>query len=270
MSRDELDIAVDWAAAEGWNPGLHDADAFYAADPSGFLVGTLDEEPVACISVVTYGDAFGFLGFYIVHPNHRGQGFGLTIWQAGMAYLGSRNVGLDGVVDQQANYERSGFRYAYGNQRYEGAGGGRMPNGVTPLENVPFEQITDYDRACFPAPRDAFLEHWVALPESVGYAVSGSAGLRGYAVLRRCRTGHKVGPLFADDAGTAAKLFAALRAAVPGEPLFLDVPLPNAAAVSLAETNDMQPVFETARMYTGGEPDIDLGRVFGVTTFELG
>ena len=33
MSRDEIDLAVDWAAAEGWNPGLQDADCFYTADP---------------------------------------------------------------------------------------------------------------------------------------------------------------------------------------------------------------------------------------------
>jgi hypothetical protein len=30
------------------------------------------------------------------------------------------------------------------------------------------------------------------------------------------------------------------------------------------------PVFETARMYRGGELTLPLGRVFGVTSFELG
>lgn len=39
MTREELDIAVEWAAREGWNPGVHDADAFYAADPNGFFGG---------------------------------------------------------------------------------------------------------------------------------------------------------------------------------------------------------------------------------------
>jgi hypothetical protein len=37
MSRKELDIAVDWARQEGWNPGLYDADAFYAQDPNPIL-----------------------------------------------------------------------------------------------------------------------------------------------------------------------------------------------------------------------------------------
>ena len=33
-TRQDLDRIIDWAAAEGWNPGLHDADSFYAAAPS--------------------------------------------------------------------------------------------------------------------------------------------------------------------------------------------------------------------------------------------
>ena len=63
MSRAELDLAVDWAAAEGWNPGLHDATAFHATDPGAFLVACRDNEPVACISATRYGDNFGFLRF---------------------------------------------------------------------------------------------------------------------------------------------------------------------------------------------------------------
>lgn len=49
MNRKELDVAIDWAAAEGWNPGLYDADCFYSADVNGFLVGLLGGEPVASL-----------------------------------------------------------------------------------------------------------------------------------------------------------------------------------------------------------------------------
>lgn len=67
-SENEFAVAIEWAKSEGWNPGLDDLSAFYAADPGGFLMGFLDDEPVSSISVVRYGDEFGFLGFYIVHP----------------------------------------------------------------------------------------------------------------------------------------------------------------------------------------------------------
>ena len=81
MARPELDLALAWAAEEGWNPGPHDAAAFWAADPGGFWLGELDGSPVASISVVRYGAEYGFLGCYIVRPEHRGGGLGLALWQ---------------------------------------------------------------------------------------------------------------------------------------------------------------------------------------------
>jgi hypothetical protein len=90
-------------------------------------------------------------------------------------------------------------------------------------------------------------------------------------VIRRCREGHKIGPLVAGTSAVAASLYAALCSRVPpSDPIYLDVPLPNAAAVDLAERHGMSGVFETARMYTGAAPPCELHRVFGVTTFELG
>ena len=37
MTRAEVDVLVDWAALEGWNPGLHDADIFWANDAEAFV-----------------------------------------------------------------------------------------------------------------------------------------------------------------------------------------------------------------------------------------
>src|SRR3954454_18786961 len=120
MTREELKLALAWADGEGWNPGLADADCFHAADPDGFQVGCLADEPVACISVVRYGEHYAFLGFYIVKPEMRGRGYGIRIWQAGLSRLGSRLVGLDGVTTQQENYRKSGFVLAHRNIRFGG------------------------------------------------------------------------------------------------------------------------------------------------------
>lgn len=56
----------------------------------------------------------------------------------------------------------------------------------------------------------------------------------------------------------------------PGREVFLDVPLPNDAALCLALSRGLKPGFETARMYTGASPELEIERVFGVTSFELG
>ncbi len=273
MSPREVDTAVEWAAAEGWNPGWHDGACFRAADPNGFLVGLLDDEPIATISVVKYGAEYGFLGLYIVKPAQRGRGYGFRLWNAGLDYLGERTIGLDGVVAQQANYRRSGFALAYRNVRYQGVAGVRAPVDarIVALSSFSFDALLRYDRAIFGVDRTAFLQCWIAQPGCTAIGLLRNGSLGGYAVARPARAGFKIGPLFADDPSTAQALFDALCASVPaGAALYLDVPECNEAAVALARRAGMSVVFETARMYAGRTPDVPLERVFGVTTFELG
>ncbi|WP_175041622.1 GNAT family N-acetyltransferase [Duganella vulcania] len=273
MSEAELNIALDWAAIEGWNPGLHDAACFYAADPSGFLIGVLDGEPVASIFAVKYGTGFGFIGGYIVKPAWRGHGHGWAMWQAAMARLAGRNVGLDGVVAQQANYAKSGFRLAHRNFRYEGRGTGRPldASDIVPLSALSDEEIRRYDRSFFPEERGSFLRCWVRHPHHIAIGSVSEQGLAGYAVARPCRNGYKIGPLFADTPAVAERLFDCLLGKLgPEQPVFLDVPELNPAAVALAERHQMQRCFETARMYTREQPELHMDRQYGITSFELG
>ncbi|CAM3312043.1 GCN5 family acetyltransferase [Burkholderia ubonensis] len=263
-------MSVEWAAAEGWNPGRHDPHCFREADPAGFFVGVWRGEPVACLAAIAYDERFGFIGLYIVKPGFRGKGFGMRIWRHGMRYLGDRNVGLDGVVAQQANYRKSGFRLAYRNIRYQGRVEGIGCAQVAAAADVPFEQLLAYDRQCFPAARERFVSAWIAQPDAVALATVDAGRVAGYGVVRRCNAGCKIGPLFADDAGVATGLFRALAASMPGEVIVLDVPETNPAAVALAERHGMTSVFETARMYTKDAPAIAIDHVFGVTSFELG
>jgi GNAT superfamily N-acetyltransferase len=275
MNRSEIDIAVDWAAAEGWNPGICDADCFRQADHTGFLGGWIGDEPVATISAIRYGRSFGFLGFYIVNPKYRGKGYGLAIWNAGLDYLEGRTIGLDGVVAQQDNYRRSGFTLAYNNIRYEGTGGGRnrIPSGIAaiPLDSVPKTKLYRYDRTFFPEERTAFLDCWTSRPGTISLGILNNDQLAGVGIARRCRTGFKVGPLFADSPDIAEALFSSIRSAIPDtEPVFLDVPSVNADALALSARHNMRPVFETARMYKGNAPEISVDRTYGITSFELG
>ncbi|OQX16466.1 MAG: GNAT family N-acetyltransferase [Desulfobulbaceae bacterium A2] len=273
MTRQEVDMAIDWAAAEGWNPGLDDGDCFYAADPHGFLVGLLDDEPIATISAVRYGDSFGFIGFYIVKPKYRGMGYGMQLWHAAMTHLRGRTIGLDGVVAQQGNYAKSGFTLAYRNVRYQGTGGGAMPtaSGIVRLDTIPFDEIHAYDTPLFPDNRQQFLRCWLTLPRSTAFGFHNKNTLAGYGVMRGCRTGYKIGPLFAECPEFAEHIFLALKAQAPkGVPVFLDTPAVNTAAVALAEKYGMTASFETARMYAGTHPELPTDRVYGVTTFELG
>ncbi len=273
MRADEITLATDWAAGEGWNPGLADAECFVTVDPQGFLIGELDGQPVATVSCVNYDEYFAFLGFYIVRPDQRGRGFGWRIWQAAIAHAGQRTVGLDGVLAQQDNYKKSGFALAYRNIRYGGmvtATGLPPLPGILPLNSIPLKLVVVYDARVFPASRRSFLRAWAATPGHIGRALLRDGKLAAWGVIRPCRTGFKIGPLFADDRTAAQAVLDALVTETGSGEIFLDVPETHRAAVMLAEENGLKPVFETARMYTGPVRPVQIDRIFGVTTFELG
>jgi hypothetical protein len=272
MQPNEIALAVDWAAAEGWNPGHADAGCFACVDPQGFLIGELDGVAAATISCVNYDARFAFLGFYIVRPDLRGRGYGLRIWNAAMAHAADRTVGLDGVVAQQENYKKSGFRLAYPNIRYGGGASAAapIPADAIDLAEVAAAVVEADDRTAFPAPRSAFLRSWIGAPGHIGRALGRDGALRAWGVIRPCRTGWKIGPLVADDRAGAEGVFATLVAAAGAGEVFLDVPSVNRDAIALAQDHGLSPVFETARMYTGPVGPLRLERVFGVTTFELG
>jgi hypothetical protein len=270
LAAGEVHLAIDWARQEGWNPGRFDAACFHAAAPDGFLCSLHEGEPAAVISVVRYGPAFAFLGLYICRPDLRGRGYGMRAWQAGMEHAGERTVGLDGVPAQQGNYAKSGFALAWRNARYRGTGGGEPMPGLVDLDAVPFEQVARYDRRVFEADRRRFLRVWLAQPDAVRLGVVRDGELAAWGLMRPCVEGRKIGPLFADDRADAERLLDGFLAAAPGEEVFLDVPEPNVAANCAARDRGMAPVFETARMYAGPRPELDLARIWGITSFEMG
>lgn len=272
-SADDVLRIMGWARDEGWNPANTDWMAFHAVDPGAFLIGRLDGEPVVSISVTRYGPSFGFLGCYIARPVVRGKGYGIQIWNAGMKRLEGRNVGLDGVPAQQANYRKSGYRLAWNNARHEGVLSATppVPAGVsfTDARSIPFDRLAGYDRRFFPDARDSFLAPWITAPERTALVALKDGEIAGFGVIRAAVTGARIGPLYAASPEIAAGLIGKLAAAIPGQ-IAIDVPDFHKPAKQLAEQLGLKPAFETARMYTGPDPAFDRTGLFGVTSFELG
>jgi GNAT superfamily N-acetyltransferase len=279
MTRAQVDELVDWAASESWNPGLHDAEVFWATDPEAFIAADLDGKMIGGGAITAYNGEFGFMGFFIVRPEYRGRGFGDMLWHARRDRLLKRlrpgaSIGLDGVFAMQAYYAKGGFTFSHRNMRFRDETSSRpaLPpdDAIVPLAAVPFERILEYDRTCFPALRPTFLKAWISQPDALALGYQREGKLSGFGVVRRCREGCKVGPLFADDAATAEALYTRLKCFAAGGPLFLDAPENNPAAIKLVQQHRMIEVFGCARMYLGPPPALAHHRTFGVTTFELG
>jgi len=290
MTREELDIAVNWAAGEGWNPGKADAEAFWQADPDGYFVLELDGQMIGSGSAVSYDGRYGFMGFYIVKPEHRRQGKGGNLSQIMLDTMKHRlapgaAIGIDGVFAMQEAYARLGFVFSHRNLRMEGVASKLdydstvcrplyPPGGsdVAADEQISstLEELIEADKQWFGCSRPRFLRKWLA-PEvgrTIVYRKDGK--IAGYGTVRQCIKGYKIGPLFAPDAAVAEELFRALTAHIDGQVIFLDAPEVNTAAMELAAKHSLKESFGCARMYIGAPPVVDINQVFGITTFELG
>lgn len=272
MSKDELSIAIAWMREESWNPGLNDAECFYSADPNGFLVGKLDNEIISVASAVAYDEHYAFFGCYIVKPEYRGLGYGMALTNAKLNYVGDRITGLDGVVAMTDEYKKIGYQPAHNNIRYAlNSTISNVPNkNIITIDETIFDKIQNYDRNYFPAARKNFLTCWLKPYSGKALAYVSHNTIEGYAVIRKCFQGYKIGPLFAETPEIAEALFLQLVNNLSELPIFLDIPKPNGHAIKLVEKYQMNPVFETIRMYRCGTPNINLDHIYGITTFELG
>ncbi|MHC0053377.1 GNAT family N-acetyltransferase [Actibacterium sp. D379-3] len=271
MTLRDLELVLDWAAAEGWNPGLDDAAAFLAADPDGFLLKRVDGRPAAAIAVVNHAPDFAFLGLYICHPDFRGQGHGMDVWRAGLAHAGGRTVGLDGVPAQQENYARSGFAGTGRTIRYQGRLPARTAPEIRPAAARDLPALLALDAAWTGVARAAFLTAWFTPAATRRTLLIGPPGAPlAHGTIRACRDGAKIGPFAAPTRATALTLLEGLAATGPYDTIFIDIPQAAGKMAQLVEGIGFIPVFETARMYLGPPPRPAPAPFYGVATLELG
>ncbi len=271
-----LQTLIAWAREEGWNPGPYDAEVFWNTDPDGYYGYYHNQDLIAGGSIVSYSGDFGFMGFFIVKPGMRGKGVGRKLWYERRDLLLKRlktgsPIGMDGVVAMQPFYRNGGFTLAFRDERH-------MKTGVHFQVHPDISSITDkdmqsvllYDKQCFGFIRSQFLIPWMKMQGTRTFKFITDGCLRGFSIMRKVFDGYKICPLFADDEFVAESLYQACLNAVPGEKVFLDIPVTNQAAVRLTKKYDTAFVFECARMYYGTPPVVESEKIFGITTFELG
>lgn len=271
MSTEELGIVLDWAADEGWNSGLADAQAFHSADPGGFFVARIDGAPVAAISVVNHDARNAFLGLYISRPDWRGKGIGFNLWNHALNHAAARSVGLDGVPDQEANYRKSGFAKTGSSLRYVG----NLPSQESPRMRA----VTHSDMAALVAldarsngfARPRFLTSWLgdASPLRASRLLMNEGEIQGFATWRLCREGVKIGPIVAPDTALALEIIGDIAAVACDRPLVIDIPETNLDLRRELESAGFKVPFVTARMYRGAVPK-QCVCLQAIATMELG
>ena len=271
-----LKTLIKWAEEEGWNPGINDAEVFWKTDPDGYYGFYYNGDLIAGGSIVSYDRQFGFMGFFIVKPEYRSIGIGRKLWYKRRDTLISRlnngaTIGMDGVIAMQPFYREGGFEIEFRDERHEKTGEKfDIDKNISSIEEKDFEAVLNYDKQCFGFPRPQFLIPWLKQSTAKTFKYSDNEKLKGFAVIRKANKGYKVCPLFAYNAEIAEELYKACLNSVTGEPLYIDIPMINQNADALIKKYNTTYVFECARMYYGNPPELEINKVFGITTFELG
>ena len=276
MQFDEVRMLDQWTADEGWNPGLHDLALAHSLDAEAFIALRQTNVLAGAGTIFRHAPGFGFMGLFIMRKDLRGQGIGRSLWHRRRDALLARLtphavIGMDGVFDMVPFYTRGGFRFAHRSLRYQGlSSGGARDSAVVEVDALPAEQLAAFDARHFPCARPTFLSAWVRQPQICALALVEDGEIRAFGARRVCRTGFKIGPLFADSTAFAERLLGALLEGTSGAQMQIDIPEPNAAGLALARTLGMTECFGCARLYLGQDPALPLQRIFGVTSFEFG
>jgi hypothetical protein len=265
----------DWAAQEGWNPGLSDIDVAWAFDPGAFIAIRDNGELAGGGVIIAYGRDAGSMGLFIMRADLRRQGIGRLLWHERLRRLRARlrpdaPIGMDGVFNMAPFYEAGGFSFLHRDLRYQGNAAGQRDPAAIPLDRIAWPELAAYDARVSGIQRPDFMRLWLSLTGGTGFALRQDGGLSGYGFLRPCRSGCKIGPLYADNADVARRLLASLLATIPGQPVSLDLPEPNEAALRIMGELGWTQTFGCARMVNGIPAAFPVAEVFGVTSFEFG
>ncbi|MEX0587876.1 MAG: GNAT family N-acetyltransferase [Cyanobium sp.] len=284
LEKADLPAVISWARAERFAPGHGDVAIYRHTDRQGLWVGCLGGKPICCIAGVRYNAEYGFIGMFLVQPEHRGKGYGRQLWAHALEYLqGLPCIGIEAAPDRIADYAGWGFKAASPTRRWQRIGAdGNGPiaptsiGGLALIEGsaIPQAAVQAYDAQREPSPRPHFLADWLGHPAGTVLAlIDGQGACHGFGRIRPCLLqpgeGWRIGPLLADTPELAKSLINSLLLRHPGIVL-IDAPGGNAQADPLLQGLGFEVVGETLRMYLGEAPRVSLKDVYGLACLELG
>ncbi len=268
---DDIPLAMTLKDFAGWNQTERDWRGYLEFEPRGCFLAEVDARPVGTATSIGYGGRLGWIGMVLVHPEARRLGIGTRLLHQTIAYLRGEGVGcvkLDATPMGRHVYLPLGFVDEYAVSRYQATAPRDLPppaDDVIPLENP--ADLTELDAEAFGAARPD-------VPRSLGGRDPGLCFAHvngGYLIAREGHYAVQIGPWTARDAASAEALLRAFLRQVPGKPVLVDVPHPNAAALALVERHGFSVQRGFIRMYLGenrfpGEP----GLVYGTSGAEKG
>jgi N-acetylglutamate synthase-like GNAT family acetyltransferase len=225
MRASDIDAGLRLCRVSGWNQVRRDWEQFLALSPDGCAVAEHEGHVVGTVATVRYGARFGWIGMVLVDPAVRGRGIGTRLLDHSLALLSDLpQVRLDATPAGRPLYLTRGFtEEGQINRLQGGASPQSRPEGVRPMNERDFAEVSALDQRVFGANRETMLRWmWHGAREYAWVADSGPE-MTGYAFGRHGHDFEHLGPVIAMDSDTARRLAAACLGLASDRAFVVDV-----------------------------------------------
>jgi GNAT superfamily N-acetyltransferase len=267
MEPRDVDGGLRLCRSAGWNQTAADWRFLLRENPGRFVVAEREGAIVGTGGASVYGRRLAWVCMILVDPDERGRGIGTRVMQEVLERVADcEAVGLDATPKGRPVYERLGFRATAALTRWSGVGrASGAAHRVEPLLAADLAAVAGRDADAFGVSRAGVLRFCLEAAPQLALHLG-----RGHALARPGHHSTQIGPIVAEDAGTAAALAGASLDAARGAPVVLDAPDDLAWRGVLAGLG-LAPQRPFTRMFRGGAaPPGELARQFAIAGPELG
>lgn len=288
-------IRESWLVNEGWPAVKHGLPATYSLDPDGFYCLEKEQETIASISFVAYPEIkMAYVGFYVVPPTYRGQGYGKTIFKMAESFTTANRdittIGLNCHNSMSAMYNKWGFRTVTVDDIWKLTATDESPvkksknllvnNIASSRHEAMLDALVNYDASVFGTKRFDFLYKFINKPETITAIYTDGEVIKGYGIISsrlpakaEPHNSYRIGPLYANDLDIARSLLQQLVESInlkSQESVFLETPGNNPASEKMLTMFEFQKIASMDKMYKGTEPKFDTKKMFCYTSLATG
>ncbi len=210
----------------GWNQNVADWKFMLGAG-RGFGLRNASGVWEASSLVLPLGQRLAWISMVLVTRARRRDGIGRTLLKHCIEEVTSSGAvaGLDATEQGRPIYLPLGFHdlYAISRWHFDGAKEQPLERAIRPLTQANLPAVQAFDLALSGMERPALLAHLAARQPARAFVAETAGRLLGFVLGREGRTASSIGPVVAQDEGTALALISKAASAVPG-PFIIDVP----------------------------------------------
>jgi GNAT superfamily N-acetyltransferase len=263
MTARDLPLGMRLKDQAGWNQTEADCRRLLDLQSDGCFVAELDGVPVGTTATCSFGPV-AWVALVLVEESVRGRGVGTALMEHALAFLdrqGIQTIRLDATELGRPIYEKLGFVEEYLLHRYAGVLPPAEAATARPEENAVrtarpehLEGVFQLDRAVTATDRQNLLRRLFAERPEAGRVVVRDGRVQGYLSWRPGSKAVQIGPCLAEgEAGPL--LFADACRRHAGQPVFIDIPADNTAAVAATTAQGLTAQRPLLRMCRGPRLD---------------